>query len=97
MPPPALFFWPGCLASLRTQHDHPLGWSGRPGARVMATQLLSPAHAAGVLDCSPGHVYNLIARGLLRAVEIKAEGKRPKTRIREDDLQAYIDAQTRVA
>lgn len=61
----------------------------------MATQLLSMPRAAELLDCSPGHVYNLIAAGHLRAVEIKATGKRPKTRVRLEDLEAYIEAQTR--
>jgi excisionase family DNA binding protein len=61
------------------------------------TQLLSATHAALRLDCSPGHVYNLIAIGRLRAVEIKAFGTRPKTRVREEDLEAFIEAQTRVA
>jgi excisionase family DNA binding protein len=59
------------------------------------TQLLSVAAAAGRLDCSAGHVYNLIALGKLRAVEISGTGKRPKTRVREDDLEAYIDSVTR--
>lgn len=60
------------------------------------TQLLSVAHAAERLDCSAGHVYGLIAVGKLRAVEIKATGTRPKTRVREEDLEAFIEAQTRV-
>lgn len=63
----------------------------------MATQLLSVTKAAGRLDCSRGHVYNLIATGHLAAVEIKALGTRPKTRVREADLEAYIDQHTRVA
>lgn len=61
------------------------------------TQLYSAAHAAKILDCSPGHIYNLIAVGKLRAVEIAALGKKPKTRIRQDDLDAYVDAHTRTA
>lgn len=61
----------------------------------MTIKLLSPAHAAELLDCSRPHVYGLIAAGRLRAVEIKATGTRAKTRIREDDLQAFIDANTR--
>ncbi len=61
------------------------------------SQLLSPARAAQVLDCSRPHIYGLIAAGRLRAVEIKATGTRSKTRIREEDLQAFIDANTRSA
>jgi excisionase family DNA binding protein len=46
--------------------------------------------------CSKMHVYRLIAAGLLRAVDIAAPGSsRSKTRIRSDDLAAYIEAQTR--
>lgn len=59
------------------------------------TTLLSPANVAQRLDCSRTHVYGLIAAGRLRAVEIKATGTRAKTRIREDDLEAFIDANTR--
>ena len=60
-------------------------------------KLLSPTHAAELLDCSRPHIYGLIAAGRLRAVEIKATGTRSKTRIREEDLQAFIDANTRSA
>lgn len=63
----------------------------------MATQLLSVAAAAERLDCSRGHVYNLIAAGELAAVEIKATGTRSKTRVREADLEAFIAGHTRVA
>lgn len=61
----------------------------------MTIQLLSIAHAAELLDCSRGHVYGLIAAGKLRAVETKATGQKSKTRVREDDLDAFIEAQTR--
>lgn len=63
----------------------------------MTTQLLSVAKAAARLDCSRGHIYNLIAARKLRAVEIRATGTRTKTRIREEDLEAFIEAQTREA
>lgn len=63
----------------------------------MTIQLASVTKAAEVLDCSRGHVYGLIAAGKLRAVEIKATGTRSKTRIRLEDLEAYIDANTRRA
>ena len=54
--------------------------------------------AATYLGCSEMHVYRLIARGLLRAVDISLpDSKRPKTRIREDDMAAYIERQTRSA
>lgn len=59
------------------------------------TTLLSPAKVAQRLDCSRPHVYGLVAAGRLRAVEIKATGTRSKTRIREEDLEAFIEANTR--
>lgn len=61
------------------------------------TRLLSIATVAGRLDCSRGHVYGLIAAQKLRAVEIAATGSRSKTRVREEDLEAFIDANTRTA
>lgn len=61
------------------------------------SKLLSITHTAEQLDCSRGHVYGLIAAGKLRAVELKAKGSRSKTRIRAEDLQAFIDANTRQA
>lgn len=55
------------------------------------TQLLSITTVAGQLSCSRGHVYNLIAERALPAVEIKTPGsKRPKTRVRAADLEAFI-------
>lgn len=60
-------------------------------------KLLSITHAAEQLDCSRGHVYGLIAAGKLRAVELKAKGTRSKTRIRAEDLEAFIEANTRQA
>lgn len=59
------------------------------------TYLLSPTKVAQRLDCSRPHVYGLIAAGRLRAVEIKATGTRSKTRVREEDLEEFIEANTR--
>lgn len=61
------------------------------------TRLLSIPNAADRLDCSRAHIYRLIAAGELRSVEIKATGKRPKSRIREEDLEVFIESHTRVA
>ena len=58
-------------------------------------KLLSPTHVAERLDCSLPHIYGLIAAGRLRAEKIKATGTRSKTRIRDDDLIAFIEANTR--
>lgn len=60
-------------------------------------RLMSVTAAAEQLDCSRGHVYGLIAAKKLRAVEIAATGTRSKTRIRTEDLDAFIDANTRTA
>ena len=59
-------------------------------------QLLSMPEAAEILSCSASHIYTLIARGHLRPVELSASTQRPKTRVRSDDLQAYIERQTRI-
>lgn len=60
--------------------------------------LFTPREAGDRLRCSENHVYRLIARGMLRAVDIAQPGSRkPKTRVRSDDLDAYIDASTRSA
>ncbi len=44
------------------------------------------------------HIYRLVSTGELRAVDISRKGAgKSKTRIRSDDLDAYIDARTRCA
>lgn len=67
--------------------------SATPPARVV---LSSIAEAAKVLDCSRGHVYNLIAAGELSAVDIGITG-RPKTRVLASELEDYIARKTRRA
>lgn len=58
-------------------------------------RLFTVPEARQFLRCSENHVYRLIAAGELRAVDIAQPGSRKsKTRVREDDLAAYIDAQT---
>lgn len=60
--------------------------------------LYTPREAGERLRCSENHVYRLIARRALRAVDIAQPGSRkPKTRVRSDDLDAYIDRSTRAA
>lgn len=62
---------------------------------MTSTQLLSIPTAADRLACSRAHVYRLIAAKALRGVEIRTPGsKRPKTRIRADDLEAFIEGRT---
>lgn len=61
-------------------------------------QLHSIPAAAERLGCSDMHVYRLIASGELRAVDVRQPGSRkPKTRIRSDDIDAYIEQRTRQA
>ena len=56
------------------------------------TRLLTIPEAADRLSCSNPHVYRLIQRGALRAVDISTpDSKRSKTRVRSDDLQGYIE------
>jgi excisionase family DNA binding protein len=63
----------------------------------MTPLLYTPKQAAHLLGgCSENHVRNLIARGQLRAVDIAPKGsRRSKTRVRHDDLQRYVDQNTR--
>jgi excisionase family DNA binding protein len=59
--------------------------------------LFTPRETAERLGCSENHVYRLIARGALRAVDIGQPGaQRSKTRVRSDDLFGYIEKQTRL-
>jgi excisionase family DNA binding protein len=62
----------------------------------VSTKLLSIPEAADELSLSPNTVYKLIAEGDLRAVDMSTAGARKsKTRIRSDDLAAFIEARTR--
>lgn len=68
--------------------------SRRPPAASLV--LYTPAEAAERIRASESTVYRLIADGRLRAVDISRPGaKKPKTRVRSDDLDAYIEASTR--
>lgn len=59
------------------------------------TQLLTLAEAAGQLACSRSYVYRLIAAGDLHAVDIKASSNtRSKTRVRVDEVEAFIARRT---
>jgi excisionase family DNA binding protein len=67
-------------------------------ATKTATRLLPILEAAQRLGCSDDHIYRLIAAGALSVVNIAQPGaQRSKSRIREDELARYIDAQTRNA
>jgi excisionase family DNA binding protein len=65
---------------------------------MTATRLFTIPQTADRLGTSENHVYRLIASGALRAVDVaQPKARKPKTRVREDDLAAYIDAHTRSA
>jgi excisionase family DNA binding protein len=58
-------------------------------------QLLTVIETAKRLQCSPNHVYRLIAAGKLRSLDVALPGsQRAKTRVSEVDLAAYIEAST---
>jgi excisionase family DNA binding protein len=42
-------------------------------------------------------IYELISSGELRVTDVAATGKAPRSRVREDDLQKFIEARTRTA
>lgn len=58
--------------------------------------LLSVTEVARALSCSRGHVYNLIASGELRVVDIGIEG-RSKSRVYPEDLATHVERKTRLA
>jgi len=59
------------------------------------TPRLLPVEAAATqLAVSPNTVYRLIARGALRAVDVDASGRKPRLRVREDDLGRFINSRT---
>lgn len=61
-------------------------------------QLLPIPAAAERLGCSEMHIYRLVSTGELSAVDISRKGAgKSKTRIREDELDAYIESRTRRA
>ena len=64
----------------------------------MSTKLLTIPETADELGISPNTVYKMIACGDLRAVDMAVPGARSsKTRIRLEDLEAFIEARTREA
>jgi excisionase family DNA binding protein len=60
-------------------------------------QLLTIPQTSARLNASDNHVYRLISAGELRAVDIAQPGSPSKTRVRSDDLAAYIEQKTRQA
>lgn len=75
-----------------------IGTRARPAVTRQSPTLYTPGEAAERLGCSENHVYRLITAGALRATDIALPGAgRPKTRVRDDDLAAYIESTTRTA
>lgn len=65
-------------------------------SQVPSVTLLTIGDAAARLGCSDTHIYRLLHAGDLRAVDIAGPGaRRTKTRVRSDDLAAYVEQQTR--
>ena len=62
-----------------------------------APRLFSIDGAAAWLDYSKSTIYRLILSGDLKPVDISVPGSgKSKTRVREDDLAAFIDHRTRL-
>lgn len=73
-------------------------WAGLPATiRPELKVLLTIPEAAEELRIHRDTVYAFVASGDLKAVDIAASGKRPRTRIRRDDFMAFIDSRTRDA
>jgi excisionase family DNA binding protein len=59
-------------------------------------KLLTVPQAASELGIAPNTLFKMIAAGELRVVDMASPGsKRPKSRVRADDLQAFIESRTR--
>lgn len=61
------------------------------------TQLLTIREAAARLTLGKSSVYELIALGDLEVVDIAVKGFRPKTRVPDHAVEAFIKARTRRA
>lgn len=55
-------------------------------------QFLTVPQAAERIACSRWHIYDLVADGVLEKHYAGRPGKKPRLRISERDLQAYIDS-----
>jgi excisionase family DNA binding protein len=63
--------------------------------KTSTTQLLSMPDAAKRLGCSRSYIYRLIESGQLSSVDIRVAGNtRPKTRVYEHEIEAFIKRQT---
>lgn len=68
-----------------------------PGQGTAELRLYTIPQTAELLGgVSEMHVYRLIAAGVLRVVDVASPGaRRSKSRVRSDDLAAYIEHHTR--
>jgi excisionase family DNA binding protein len=64
--------------------------------RGVNTQLWTVAEAAGQLRISRTALYGLIAAGALPVVNVGTP-RRSRSRIRDEDLAAFIESRTRLA
>lgn len=63
----------------------------------MSVKLLSLNEAAERIGCSRAHIYGLISAGHLNRYDISlpsriGKAKRPKTRVSDADVDAYIES-----
>ena len=64
-------------------------------APITSSRLFSIPEAAAQIGCCRDHVYTLISAGLLAVTDISGPGaKKPKSRVPEDSLLAYIRSRT---
>lgn len=62
---------------------------------IRSSRLFTIPQAAEQIGCCRDHVYTLIGAGLLAVTDISGPGaKKPKSRIPEDSLVAYIRSRT---
>ncbi|MBX6385245.1 MAG: helix-turn-helix domain-containing protein [Microbispora sp.] len=67
-------------------------------AKPLPERLFTVPEAAEYLRTSENHVYRLIAAGVLDAIDVSQPGARkPKTRVTEEDMRAYLASRTRSA
>ena len=71
------------METTTTEPDHP-----------QAVRLYSVETAADILDVSPRRVWELIREGSLRRVRLREGPRGGHTRVRDDDLAAFIDRST---
>jgi excisionase family DNA binding protein len=67
------------------------------GAAALSVTLLTPAQAGERLGVSRSAIYRYVERGWLRGVYIGLGQQRDRLRLRDDDLDEFIETRTRTA